>query len=89
MSCAKKKEIPIQLLSATTPEGKMEYPLLLYFMPCLLLHNTKQIEKIDDYIVWPDRQMMQIRLNNISTYYLAVQIFKFPSHTLLIFYFPL
>lgn len=51
MSCAKKKEIPIQLLSATTPEGKMEYPDCLYFMPCLLLHNTKQIEKIDDYIL--------------------------------------
>ena len=32
MSCAKKKkEIPIQLLSASTPEGKMEYTRIVVF----------------------------------------------------------
>lgn len=32
MSCAKKKkEIPVQLLSASTSEGKMEYPQIVVF----------------------------------------------------------
>lgn len=89
MSCAKKREIPIQLLSATTPEGKMEYPQIVVFHAMSAASQHKANREDRWLYTMPDRQMMQIRLNNISTYYLAVQIFKFLSHTLLIFYFPL
>lgn len=41
MSCIKKK-IPIHLLSATTPEGKMEYSQIVVVHACLLPLSTKQ-----------------------------------------------
>lgn len=85
MSCVKKKKkIPIQLLSATTPEGKMEHSHIVVCMPfCSLSAQSKERELV---MVYLGQTIMQIRLSNIPAYYLVVRTFGFPSYILLFFY---
>lgn len=61
---------------------KWNTPRLLYFMPCLLPHNTKHTK----LIISTATQTNHANQTNNPAYYLIVQIFGFSSYILLIFY---